>query len=273
MKKKFGKVELKKGKRKNFLSDPKIRLLIEGIAVIFIISILIYLIFFRQKEQTEDLKEGIAYIENLEAVDTASTEQKIKDIKKAERKAAFESGEMDVWQQFDDTVILGDSRAVGFEYHEFIPDDRVIAEGGATIRNIPDYVESVKSVNPSTIILCFGLNDISIGYWDTVEEYIGELDEMITLLKDSVPGANVFVNSIIPAIDPAFELSEKWRSIPDWNAAIKSHCEETGIPYIDVTSTVEEHQDLYDPDGHHMMKEFYEYWAIAMVTEVNEYES
>lgn len=258
--------------RRRTMPALNIRLLLEGLALVIIVCVLVYLLFFREKEATDDLTEGIAYIENLEATDTAATEQKIKDIKKAERKAALESGDVDVWQQFDDAMILGDSRAVGFEYHEFIDDSRVMAEGGATIRNIPDYIEGIKGVNPSTIILCFGLNDVSIGYWDTVEEYITEMDEMVKLLKDSVPGAEVFVNSIIPAVDPAFELSEKWREIPQWNTVIKEHCEEVGIPYIDVTSTVEEHQDLYDPDGHHMMKEFYEYWAIAMITEINEYE-
>lgn len=251
---------------------PNIRLLLEGLALVIIICVLVYLLFFREKEAPDDVTEGIAYIENLEATDTAATEQKIKDIKKAERKAALESGETDIWQQFDDAVILGDSRAVGFEYHEFVEDSRVMAEGGATIRNIPNYIDGIKSINPSSIILCFGLNDISIGYWNTVEEYIAEMDEMVNLLRDSVPGSMVFVNSIIPAIDPAFELSEKWREIPQWNTAIKAHCEEKGIPYIDVTATVEEHQDLYDPDGHHMMKEFYEYWAIDMITEINEYE-
>lgn len=270
MREKKGRFENQKAKRRKV--DPKIRLIIEGIVVIAIISIIIYLVFFRQKDNTDDLKEGISYIENLEAMDTSEIEQKIKDIKKAERKAALESGEIDVWQQFDDSVILGDSRAVGFEFNEFVEDSRVIAEAGATIRNIPNYVDGVKNVNPSTIILCFGINDISIGFWSTVDEYIVELDEMIQLLQDSVPGSTVFVNSIIPAIDPAFERSELWRSIPDWNVAIKAHCEEKGIPYIDITPTVEEHQDLYDIDGIHMQRAFYEYWGITIVTEVNEYE-
>lgn len=261
----------KKSQNGNNIS-PKIRLVLEGLAVILILCVIIYMLFFRGKETTDDLTEGIAYIENLEATDITVTEKKIKDIKKAERKAALESGEIDVWQQFDDAVILGDSRAVGFEFYEFLEDSRVMAEAGATIRNIPNYVEGVKSVNPSSVVLCFGLNDIGIGYWNTVEEYIAEIDEMIKLLKDSVPDVTVFVNSIIPVTDSALGRSEKWSEIPDWNAAIKTHCEEKGIPYIDVTSTVEEHQDLYDVDGQHMMRDFYEYWAIAMITEMNEYE-
>ncbi len=192
--------------------------------------------------------------------------------KRKERKAALESGEQDVWKYFNDSVVLGDSRAVGFEYHGFISEDRVFAEGGATIRNIPDYINGIKKVNPSSIILCFGLNDISIGYWNTSEEYIKELDEMLALLQKELPEATVFVNSILPATDPAFEQSEKWRNIPDWNKDIKEHCEEEKTPYIDIIDVVKEHKNLYDTDGIHMKKEFYPYWAIAIITEVTENE-
>lgn len=255
------------------LQNPRKRLFVEAIAVVAGISIIISLLVSDKPESTTDLKDGIAYIEALEKADISETEQQIKEIKRAERKAALESGEQDVWKYFNDSVILGDSRAVGFEYHGFVDENRVFAEGGATIRNIPDYIEDIKKINPSSIILCFGLNDISIGYWKTSEEYIQELDEMRKLLLDSIPNATVFVNSIIPAVDPAFEKSEKWRDIPDWNTDIKTHCEEESIPYIDISEVIEEHKDLYDDvDGIHMKKEFYPFWAIAMITEVTENE-
>lgn len=255
------------------LQNPRKRLFVEAIAVVAGISIIISLLVSDKPESTTDLKDGIAYIEALEKADISETEQQIKEIKRAERKAALESGEQDVWKYFNDSVILGDSRAVGFEYHGFVDENRVFAEGGATIRNIPDYIEDIKKINPSSIILCFGLNDISIGYWKTSEEYIQELDEMRKLLLDSIPNATVFVNSIIPAVDPAFEKSEKWRDIPDWNTDIKTHCEEESIPYIDISEVIEEHKDLYDDvDGIHMKKEFYPFWAIAMIMEVTENE-
>ena len=63
---------------------------------------------------------------------------------------------------------------------------------------------------------------------------------MIELIRTSVPGIEVYVNSTIPATDPAFEQSDKWRNIPEWNAAIKAHCEENGIHYVDVSATVED---------------------------------
>ena len=119
------------------------------------------------------------------------------------------------------------------------------ADAGATIRKIPEYIDGIKAVNPSSIILCFGINDLSIGLWPTCEEYITEYDQMIQKLQEALPDATVYVNSIIPATDPAFQKSEKWREIPDWNEQLKAHFEETGVPFIDITEEAEEHKDLY----------------------------
>lgn len=254
------------------LRNPRKRLILEAIAVTAIIIAIISMITSGRKVNTDGIKDGVAYIKSLEKKDTTEIEQEIKEIERSERKAALESGEINVWQQFNDSVILGDSRAVGFEVYKCVDESRVFADAGATIRKIPEYIEGVKNINPSTIILCFGLNDISIGIWSTCEDYIAELDDMIKQLEDAVPGATVFVNSIIPATDPAFQKSEKWRNIPDWNEEIKAHCKEADIPYVDVTETVEENKNLYDVDGIHMRKDFYEKWAITIITEVTEYE-
>lgn len=129
---------------KRQLRNPRKRLLLEIIAVVAGVSLIISLIVSDKKTSSDDLKKGIDYIKTLEKTDISETEQKIKEIKRTERKAALESGEQDVWKYFNDSVILGDSRAVGFEYHGFVPENRVFAEGGATIRNISDYVDEVK---------------------------------------------------------------------------------------------------------------------------------
>lgn len=252
--------------------NPRKRLLLEATAVILIAGIVFFMLLLNKKTPDNSYKEGVEYIKALEKSDTSSVEQEIKELKKAERKEALENGETDVWQQFNDSAILGDSRAVGFSYHGFVEDNRVIAEGGATIRDIPNYFDKLKNLNPSTVFLCFGLNDISIGYWDTSKEYIKELDEVVRQLQKNLPAAEIYVNSTIPAIPPAFERSEKWRNIPDWNKDVKAHCEENGIFYIDISETVEKYSEYYDADGIHMNKEFYPYWGIDMITEVSENE-
>lgn len=242
-----------------------------AVALVIIIAVIV-IVKHGSTEADKDLESGISYIQALENKDVSEVENAVKALKKAEKKAAFENGEIDVWQQFDDTVIMGDSRAVGFYVYEFLEQRRVLAAGGDTIRNITDNIETLKNLNPGNIILCYGLNDISIGYWNTVEEYLAEMDQMIALLHENLPNAVVYVNSIIPAIDPAFSRAPIWRNIPDWNVEIKKHCEENNIPYIDLTDTLAAHPGLYNEDGIHVPREFYQYWAIDIVTEVNENE-
>lgn len=242
-----------------------------AVALIIIIAVIV-IVKHGSTEADEDLESGISYIQALENKDVSEVENAVKALKKAEKKAAFENGEIDVWQQFDDTVIMGDSRAVGFYVYEFLEQRRVLAAGGDTIRNISDNIEALKNLNPGNIILCYGLNDISIGYWNTAEEYLAEMDQMIALLHENLPNAVVYVNSIIPAIDPAFSRAPIWRNIPDWNVEIKKHCEENNVPYIDLTDTLAAHPGLYNEDGIHVPREFYQYWAIDIVTEVNENE-
>lgn len=252
--------------------DPRKRLFTELAAVAVIIGVVISLTLSGQNIVMDDIKEGRDYIEGLEAADTSSIEEQVKDLRKEDRRAALESGDLDVWAQFTDIVILGDSRAVGFYSYDLVDESRVFASGGATIRDIEQYTEQLENLNPSSVILCYGLNDISIGFWDNVNDYIAEQDQILADLQEALPNTVIYVNSIIPATDPAFESSEKWRNIPDWNDAIRQHCEENEIPYIDITEDVEAHHDLYDIDGIHMQKAFYEYWAIDMITEVTENE-
>lgn len=257
--------------RKQF-RDPRKRLFAELAAVAVIIGVVIFIALSGQDIVTDDIKEGRDYIEGLEAADTAHTEEQVKALRKEERRAALESGDLDVWAQFTDIVILGDSRAVGFYSYDLVDESRVFASAGATIRDIEQYTEQLENLNPSSVILCYGLNDISIGFWDSVNDYIAEQDQILADLQEALPNTVIYVNSIIPATDPAFDRSEKWRDIPDWNDAIRRHCEESEIPYIDITEDVEAHDDLYDVDGIHMQKAFYEYWAIDMITEVTENE-
>ena len=214
-------------------------------------------------------REGIQYLESMEEKDAVTIEEKIKSIRKTERKEALASGDLTVWEQFDDYAIMGDSRTMGFDQYGFLPSERILAHGGATIQDIPDYMERLSSLNPSYVFLCYGLNDVSIGYWDTPEEYATDLGNAVESIKEQLPDAQVYVNSILPAQDPAFEQSEKWREIPDYNGVVKTYCEEKQYPYIDNGQIVQDHLDLYDADGIHFQEDFYEYWAINMLAEVD----
>ena len=164
---------------------------------------------------------------------------------------------------------------MGFSSFDLISENQVFASLGATIRDISTYTDQLIDLNPSNIILCYGLNDI--GYWDNPDSYLSDLDQIIKELQTALPETLVYVNSIIPVTSSGLdnfepEISERIEEIPDWNTAIRQHCEDNDIPYIDITEDVEAHEDLYDADGIHMQKAFYEYWAIDIITEVTENE-
>ena len=225
------------------------------------------------KELSDAEKSGRAFIDRLESRDVGEVEmlrsENRREKIKAERDARVQkllSGETDVWTLFEDYAIMGDSRAVGFYYHDFLPDDRVIADGGWTIRDIEPNLDSVKAVSPDHIYLCFGLNDVSIGYWDTPEEYVKEFAEILDRVQKELPGVTFYINSILPATDPAFDVMSEWREIPNFSEAVRKMCREKGIPFVDCDELMKEHADLYDIDGIHVKKEFYQYWAANMIT-------
>lgn len=252
-----------------------------GILILFVILIIVIAIKLGTRargpeEVAIDLQSGIAYLQALEDADPGPVENKLKEQRQLEMKQQREerlnqllTGEVSVWTMFEDYVLLGDSRAVGYEYYEFLDQDRVIAEGGATIRDLSNSIPDIKALNPSYIFLCYGLNDVSIGYWNTPEEYVTEFKSVLQDIHRELPNAKVFVSSILIARDPAFELSSAWYNIPEFSAAVGEMCDTMDhVYFVDNADISETYADLWDSDGIHLNKEFYPYWAANMIMEV-----
>lgn len=218
------------------------------------------------------VERGIRFLETQEAEDPAEVaaviaelRQKQLDAERAQKIEELLSGEVNVWSQFTDFVILGDSRAVGYWVFDFLDKSRVLADGGETIANVPDRLEGIKALNPSYIFLCYGLNDVSIGYWDTKEEYVEAFSETIALLQKEVPNAKLIVSSILPARDPAFDLDSSWREIPDFSHAVGDWCKEHSIAFADNDAISDTYSCYWQNDGIHVMPEFYPYWAANLI--------
>lgn len=220
----------------------------------------------------ESIAQGISFLESMDERSVEEVEAVQKEQRRAvlvaeseEKKEELRNGDVDVWSLFQDYALLGDSRAVGYYYYDYLSEDRVMAEGGLTIRDIETYMEDLISLNPSSIFLCFGLNDVSIGYWDTPEEYAEEYLEILNSMQERIPDTTIYVSSILPARDPAFERSEKWRRIPEFSAKVEEMCEENGYSFVNNDEISEEYSDLWDSDGIHLNREFYPYWATNLI--------
>ena len=78
----------------------------------------------------------------------------------------------------------------------------------------------------------------------------------------------VYVNSILPARDPAFNTSAKWYEIPDYSNAVKEMCEENGFSFVNNDDLAEQYSQYWEIDGIHLQKPFYPYWAANMMMTV-----
>ena len=140
----------------------------------------------KKAAQDSSLDAGLGYLEVREKQDPAQVMAVRKQIYDAKIAAQREqlvnqltSGGMDPFSMFKDYCIMGDSRAVGFWYHGYLDKSRCIADGGHTIRDITANMDALVAMNPGTVYLCYGLNDTSIGYWDTAEQYVSEYMQTI----------------------------------------------------------------------------------------------
>lgn len=242
-------------------------LMIFGIGIL-IIALVVGIVFWRKSvKEREKIQEGIAYLKSLEEKDAAEINAKVKQLKKEQNEAYMEKNEDAVWTGFEDAVIMGDSRAVGFSYYEFMAEEQVYAEKGALITSVKEHIEQVKAFNPGQIYICFGLNDLQSGQWPTSDSYSEQCAEIIELLKEELPQCDVYLNSILPVTEATEASDSIYSSITEYNDSMKQMCEEKGYNYIDNTDMAQEHMDLYETDGLHLQSEFYTYWATNMLLE------
>lgn len=253
------------------------------VALLLLITLLVILLSgIGRKKNTIQVQEGLSCLAELAERDPAEVEKIVRLRKVEQLQTELEENkenqeaavnerveELDnssVWEQFKDFVIMGDSRAVGFTVYQLLDSSRIFAEGGATIRDIPNYLDALATLNPAYVYLCYGLNDTGIGYWATGEEYAAEMDERITQLQTAIPGVTVIVNSILPATEGAMEASPVWRKIPAFSSAVKELCEKRGVPFVDNDALADEYMaTLWDEDGVHLKREFYPYWGKNMI--------
>jgi len=242
------------------------------VAVIALVLILFISSLSNQEEAVSDTQAGIAFLQSLENKDPEAVMEVRRGYEKAKLNAKREqmireltNGSVDPFSYFKAYVVMGDSRAVGFWYRDFLERSRVLADGGHTIRNIEKQLDTLVSLNPSMIYLCYGLNDTSIGYWDSAESYVAEYVQIVKTIQEKLPNATIVVSSILPAKDPAFQKSQKWYNIPDWSAALEKACQANGILFANCDSLAEDYPNLWDPDGIHFREEFYPYWASALL--------
>lgn len=255
---------MKRNKRKN--SSKRISI------VLVLILFLIGFLYLKRNTQV-DTSQGIQYVTKLENKDITSVKKKVMKKRVAEKKEAIKDGDMSVYSIFDDYVFFGDSRVMGFESYDFLESSRVLADSGATIKNVSNHLEEVKSLQPSTVILSYGVNDMGMEINSEKGGYGSVYASEVKKILDIVPDAKIYVCSIIPCTQEALENSPAWANVDKYNSELKKMCKKNHWVYVDTTSLADGGQaDIYQEDGIHFLSSFYEKWATVITDSILENE-
>ena len=244
-----------------------------------------------------DTAAGISYLESLEQRDPDAVDQVLRQRRLAELEAqreellrSIKAGEQDPFTLFQDAVILGDSRAVGFFYYGFVDESRNLTGTGDTILNLPGKLDTLQAMNPRYVYLTYGLNDIKIGHWATLEDHIESYMARVREIRERLPDAVIVISSVLPYHDPSAQSGtdtqgtatpptsssssssgltdadrRRLTQIPQWNELMKATCEEFGVVFVDNSAICEEMKDLWEADGIHVKKNFYPDWGKNLV--------
>ena len=241
-----------------------------------------------------DIAQGVAYLEALEQQDPDAVDQILRQrrLEQLEREREellrqIKAGEQDPFPLFQDAVILGDSRAVGFFYYGFVDESRDLTGSGETILDIPKKLDTLQAMNPRYVYLAYGLNDIKIGHWGSLQAHISEYLDRVQDIRERLPEAVIVISSVLPYHDPnartdatgetpptsgsspTSSLTEADRKrlaqIPEWNRLMADAAREHGVIFVDNSAICQEYENLWEKDGIHVFKAFYPHWGKNLI--------
>ena len=241
-------------------------------AVVVVVVLTVLLIHALADRKPADVAKGIRYLKKIDSEEAlARSEKEIKERQAEQLTAQLEKSRegddssFDPWSYFNDSVIMGDSRAVGFNVFDYLPKNRVLADSGNTIQTIEDSMDDLHALNPSFIFLCYGLNDVTSGRWKSAKAWVEDYGKEIQKLNEEFPDATVAVNSILPTTEKSVADNERIGQVPDYEEAIRQYCEDHKITFVDCDQIASDHEDLIVEDGIHYHRDFYYYWAAEMI--------
>ncbi|TQK53376.1 lysophospholipase L1-like esterase [Brevibacillus sp. AG162] len=158
---------------------------------------------------------------------------------------------------YQTSVFLGDSITEGLSYHDVLKEENVLAGAGKTAEFALEDVDELVKRKPEHIFIQLGSDDI---LWPTdhPKEYsLSYYAQLIDRIKERLPEASITILSVTPVTAKAEKAEPRYQNIGDYNQGLKELASKVQVGYIDVSSTVADHPDMYDADGIHFQAQFY----------------
>ena len=205
-----------------------------------------------------DTSAGLEYIQQEEAGDITAIEEKISLLERQDNNA---EDTRSIKEKFAGAVVLGDSVAEGFLEYDILNASSVAAEIGVHLDELDGQISKVKELSPGVLFLYLGMNDVTATNGD-VDRFVSEYKSVLDRLREEVPDAHIFVNSIFPVLDTAVENEPALERISEYNTVLSEMCTKLQIGFIDNTELVSD--QYYEEDGIHFKAGFYPLWADRM---------
>lgn len=242
------------------ISRKKKRLLVIGACALVLILLVILAVqgIRRLTAPRVDTEQGLEYIKAAESDDIATIEQKISQL---EQQDGGDDTDRSCKEKFASSVVMGDSITEGFSEYDVLNASSVVSKIGVHLNELDEQVQQVKELDPQVIFLAYGMNDVISTAGDT-DQFLEEYETLVDQLREEVPNAHIYVNSIFPVTDSAVKKEPELAQISEYNTALKGMCDEMQVGFIDNTELVED--QYYEEDGVHFKAEFYPIWAERM---------
>ncbi len=242
------------------ISRKKKRLLVIGACALVLLLLVILVVhgIRRLTAPRADTEQGLEYIKAAESDDIATIEQKISQL---EQQDGGDDTDRSCKEKFASSVVMGDSITEGFSEYDVLNASSVVSKIGVHLNELDEQVQQVKELDPQVIFLAYGMNDVISTAGDT-DQFLEEYETLVDQLREEVPNAHIYVNSIFPVTDSAVKKEPELAQISEYNTALKGMCDEMQVGFIDNTELVED--QYYEEDGVHFKAEFYPIWAERM---------
>ena len=233
-------------------------LLIGACAAVLILLVILAVWGIRQLVTPKvDTEQGLSYIRAAESEDITTIEQKINQLERQDGGEDSRSYK----EKFASSIVRGDSIAEGFSEYDVLNASSVVSKIGVHLYELEEQVQQAADLNPQVIFLALGMNDVIATAGDT-EQFLEQYEAVVAQLREAVPNAHIYVNSIFPVQDSAIEKEPELAQISEYNTVLRQMCDDLQLGFIDNTDLVQD--QYYEEDGVHFKAEFYPLWADRM---------
>lgn len=167
---------------------------------------------------------------------------------------------------FENTVVIGDSRAKGIVDTGILTEANVSFYGGAVVYNLFDTAKKGANKMKKKALFMVGLNDLG-GYHGDSNRFANDLKKLIKTYLSINPKSKIYIQDILPVKESGRYAWPMMDYIPDFNKAIEQICDEMGYTFVKVADYASP-SFVNSNDGAHYGVKFYYLWAQAVANQM-----